>query len=265
MLEKYKSLRFQDLFFNKYNLFDNFLGSIVGTISSGQNSIGKKVFERTANFVDNTANISCCDVPQLISILQSVGEQNVLFEKANFNYPAAFKRLVDILSIKHSKLFGARNTFDEDFYNYGNSLQGVNLGDPINNTITYTITAGTDLVALERYSGKFKKLDTYIPLSASSLSAYSSTYPLSSYQNDWGWYLVLNSGFSATDLDKFYTFFEFQENDNPVVAESVINFADSNTTITHTASSYTDWVADNGTIDTIIANQLSLGLGLFSE
>jgi hypothetical protein len=271
MLDRYKDLRFQDLFQGKINLFDNFLGSIVGTISSNQNSIGKKIYERISNFVDNNSNIDTCDIAQLLSILQSVGEPNVSFEKVNFNYPSSFKRLVDLLSIKHSKLFGTTNTFDMDVYNYGNSLQGKNLGNKINNTLTYTITAGSDLIALERFSGTFKKVDTWTPLSASSLSAYTTLsssnaqYPLSAYDDDWGWYFILNDNYTFTDLDKYYTLFEFIPTSNPMKVESIINFDDPNTTLMQSESSYSTWVEDNGTIDAMIAHQLSLGLGLISE
>lgn len=264
MLDKYKSLRFQELFLNKINLFDNFLGTIVGTISSDQNSVGKKVYEKIANFVDNNSNIDKCEIPQLVSILQSIDDQNILFEKVNFNYPVALKRLIDLLSIKHSKLFGARNTFDLDFYNYGNQLMGNNLGSRITDPLTYTITAGTDLVALEKYSGTFKKLNTYTPLSSESLSGqYTSQYPLSTYDEDWGWYLILNDDFVPSDFSKYYIFFEHENYVNDI-EESVINFDDGNTTLQHSQSSYSDWIADNGTIDTLVNYQLALGLGLVS-
>lgn len=265
MLDKYKSLRFQELFLNKINLFDNFLGTIVGTLSSDQNSLGKKVYEKITNFVDNTSNIEKCEVAQLVSILQSVGEQNIRFEKVNFNFPVALKRLVDLLSIKHSKLFGARNTFDLDFYNYGNQLLGNNLGSKISNTLTYTVSAGNDLVALEKYSSTFKKLNTFIPLSAASLSGnYISTYPLSAYNHDWGWYLILNDDFQPEDIDKYYIFFNHNAYQNDI-EDSVINFDDPNTTIQHSASSYTEWTRDNGTIDKLISYELALGLGLISS
>jgi hypothetical protein len=264
MLQNYKDLRFQELFLDQINLFDNFLGSIVGTISSDQTSIGKKVYEKISNFVDNHGNITKCDLPQLISMLQSVDEQNVLFEKANFNYPTELKRLINLLSINHSRLFGTTNKFNKDFYNYGNSLQGKNLGNKIT-TLTYTITAGTPIVALERYSGKFKLLNTQVPLSAASLSASDTTYPLSAYSADWGWYLILNNSFQATDLDKFYTFFEFKTNTNPEIEESVINFDDGNTTLAHTTSSYPNWVATNGTMESVIAYTITRGLNLVGD
>jgi len=264
MLDKYKSLRFQELFLDNINLFDNFLGSIVGDLSSNQNSIGKKVYEKITNFVDNNSNIEKCELAQLISILQSIEEQNITFEKINFNYPTGLKRLIDILSIKHSKLFGSRNTFDLDFYNYGNQLGGNNLGTRIIDTLNYTITAGNHLVALEKYSGTFKKLDTYTPLSSASLSGlYASQYPLSAYNDDWGWHLVLNNEFQPTDITKYYIFFNHQSYLNPV-EDSVINFEDNNTTITHSASSYDEWKRDNGTIDNLINYELAVGLGLIS-
>jgi hypothetical protein len=265
MLERYKSLRFQELFLDKINLFDNFLGSIVGTISSEQTSIGKKVHEKISNFVDNNSNIDKCEIPQLVSILQSIGEDSILFEKTNFNYPTSLKRLVDLLSIKHSKLFGARNTFDLDFYNYGNQLLGNNLGDRITNTLSYTITAGHDLVALEKYSDTFKKLNTYLPLSSISLSgAYVSQYPLSAYDDSWGWNLILNEGFTPEDIDKYYIFFNHEQYLNDI-DESVINFKDGNTTIEPTFSSYTEWKRDNGTIDNILYYDLAVGLNLIDK
>ena len=47
--------------------------------------------------------------------------------------------------------------------------------------------------------------------------------------------------------------------------ESVINFKDTTNTIQHSASSYTDWIKDNGTIDTMLNYQIALGLGLISS
>lgn len=265
----YKELGFQDLFTDQTVLLDDFLGSIVGGLSSNPNSIGKKVYEKITNFVDNNSNIEKCNIAQLVSLLESIGDENILFEKSNFNFPSRLKRLIDLLSIKHSKLFGGANNFELDFYNYGNSSinQGKNLGNKID-TLNYTISAGTSIVALEKFSNTFRLLDTYQPLSAitvqQTLSAHPSmlTYPLSTYSADWRWYLVLNDSFTPADINKYYSFFEYVPTASPTIHDSVINFTDVNNTIPPTLSSYAAWTEDNGIIDTIISNQLYSGLAL---
>src|SRR5690606_28017117 len=53
--ELYKSYRFQDTIANAPILFDDFIGSILGDIDSSPNTIGKRVYEKISNFVDNNS------------------------------------------------------------------------------------------------------------------------------------------------------------------------------------------------------------------
>ena len=190
-----------------------------------------------------------------------VGNTNVRFDRSNYLYPAEVGRLIDICSVNFSRLRGAADIFDQDFKTYGyqnRETYGKNLGQEV--TINYTVTAGTNLVAFEKYSGKFTLLNTYFPL-VNYPSAV--TYKLSSYNDTWGWGLVLPSGITPDTIGAFYLFYEHVPTLSGTVANSVINYDDITNTISQSITSYTEWSQPDGIIANLISNQLYTGLDLF--
>jgi hypothetical protein len=76
---------------------------------------------------------------------------------------------------------------------------------------------------LEKFSNVYTLLNTYQPL--------SSTYPLSSYSQDWGWPLVLPDIVNFSDIEKYYLFFEYVEQYDNTPIGGIIDFNNNKTTI----------------------------------
>lgn len=159
----FKDIAEQPLFTDAKVLMSDFLGSIFGDLSSTQNSIGKATYEKIQNFFDNNTTIDESNIDELDGILQMLN----LPELNKYSFPPKLNRLIDLLSISRSQLFGRRNRNQTYYQSYGyqdNEFYGYNLGDKLNaNSI---IIAGQPIVASEKYSGKFITLNTTLPLSA---------------------------------------------------------------------------------------------------
>jgi hypothetical protein len=265
--EQFKSIAFQPLFLDKKILFDDFLGSIFGNISSVQSSIGKTTYEKIKNFVDNNTVIDYSNLDQLVATLELLNENNTSLKTPNSITPGEINRLINLLSINHSRLFGTRNQFNQNFKSYGyldNEYYGNNLGEEV--SIYYTVTAGTDIVAFEKFSGNYKLLNTYLPLCATTVTVSAgNTYNLSEYNDTWGWGLVLPSDEygSGINISNYYLFYKHIPNINGTITDGVINFNDINNTLAYSNSSYQAWAREDGIISNILSHQIYKGLNLF--
>jgi len=220
MTETLKSLRFQEILLDNNVLFDEYIRSIFGDITSSPDSLGKKIHEKIANFFQNHYDIDRCEVTALISLMDMVGLDSNTYESSQLKYPEKIKRLINLLSIKPSKLFGFENLFSENFNPRGgipNDTFGKNLGNKID-TNTYTITAGTPIVSHEKFSKDYSILNTYQPISSTG----SNYYKLSGYTDDWGWGLVLPDNFTYTEIEKFYDFYEYIPGFSAEIVENTI-------------------------------------------
>lgn len=219
--ETFKGLRFQEFLLDKTVLFDDFMGSVFGTLSSSYDTLGKKIYEKIANFVKNTQDVDREEIFSLISQLKMTGVDNDVFESNLFKYPEKIKRIMDLGSISKNKLIGYNNKFKENFDIKGFSSKeifGTNLGNEIN-TDTYIISAGTPIVALEKFSNRYELLNTEQPVEETVLSAYM----LSGYNANWGWPLVLPDTYQYSDLEKYYLFFEYQSGyENTLVDNTIV-------------------------------------------
>ena len=257
--EVFKSLRFQEILLDKNILFDDFIGSIFGNISSNNSSLGKTLNEKIFNFVDNNTNIDSCDLNSLISIGNQLDETSNVYDESLFNFPPAIVRLMSMFSTDYNQFKGTTNKFKENFNNRGISTgekYGKNLGSEID-TYSYTVTAGTDIVALEKFSNNYSLLNTYQPICAVD----TLQYKLSEFNDDWGWPLVLPVSFSSTDLSKFYTFYEYTSGFEGTVYDGILNYADilNNFDISTTLSSFK---GDNNIEDIAIRNSLFSSLSI---
>jgi hypothetical protein len=281
-----KDLRFQESLVDKNVLFDDFLGAIYNQTNPIDDNLGAKLYEKISNFIENTQDVDRNEISALISQIEMM-DGDVLNNVSN--YPESIKRILNLISISKNKLNGYENKFAENFDIKGYSSKetyGKNLGDQIN-TLSYTITAGTDIVALEKFSNTYKRLNTYIPLLAEIISLTSiyiqpdlistyyqpnstntyirpmNKYVLSSYNDTWGWPLVLPSDFTSKDFDKYYTFFEYVSTYDKTITDYTLDFNNSMCTIPQSAS-YIDLYKKNGIFDHILKDKLRSQLRLFA-
>lgn len=252
---------------NNYKLTNEFIPGVFGTIDSHPSTFGKTIYEKIANYVMNISDIETANVEALYSIAESIGAN---LNDYKYPLPAGMRRLVDLLSIKHTVLWGSRDHTDTDFSDFGypgNPNYATNRGSEITSS-TYIITAGVPIIARELYNTDYQKIDTFIVSGLSGSSGYSAeyngltSYPLSTYDVRWGWGLSV----PGTDpLSGYYKFYEFIPGINNEQVEGVINWSDQFTTINYTNSSYSDWVKDNGIIDELLQNQFYQGLDMISD
>ena len=289
-----KDLRFQEILIDKDVFFTDFIGTIFGDVSSSYDVIGKKIYEKIFNFTQNTADIDLCGVNELISLSRLVDENGIVFDRALAQEPTAVKRFLDVLSINYNKFRGTKNKFDENFDPQGHTtkeIYGKNLGPKIENPLAYEVTAGTDLVAYERFSDTYTRLNTYQPLCAlgtlsgatgwtygnavTGNSGNLNTYMLSSFRtetadsplsasgaNHWGWGLVLPATFAlSTVTDKFYDFYTLSAVYDDTILNGMIDYTTGQTTVDYTTP-LSALEGDENIFDILIRNSLFSSLSL---
>ena len=192
------------------------------------------------------------------------------FEKYDFTVPSNLSRVVDLLSIKQSKLLGAANTFAENFDKkgfIGSTIWGTNIGDRLDSQTTI-LTAGSNsvpIVAYERFSGKYRLINTDA-LSSSNLSFINptyQTYALSAYNSYWGWGLILPSNFDPATFDQYYHFYSYVAGAEGTVVDAVVNWTDDTNSISRSTLS-ANWATSCGTMWQLIASTLVSGLQLIN-
>jgi len=257
--EIFKSLRFQEILLDKDILFDDFIGSIFGNLSSNSSSLGKTLNEKIFSFINNKTNIDTCNLNSLISISDLLNETANVYDESLFNFPPEIVRLMSLFSTDYNQFKGTENKFKENFNDKGTTTRetyGKNLGSEID-TYTYTVTAGTDIVALEKFSNNYSLLNTYQPICAVS----ATQYELGDYQTDWGWPLVLPTSFTSSDLSKFYTFYEYLPGVEGTVLDGLINYDDILNTFDITTA-LSSFKGDNNIEDIAIRNSLFSSLSI---
>lgn len=315
--QKFKEIAFQPLFIDKKILFDDFLGSIFGDLSSSQTSIGKSTYEKIENFVNNNATLDYSNINQLEALLKTIDVDLAKFSTNNLNFPAEMGRLVNLLSINYSRLRGGINSYNNNFKTYGylnNPQYGKNLGEGVG--LDYNIIPGVDLVAFEKFSGTYKRVNTFgmedypekfwtFELSESPatitdlqvetlvqqdvylewsrtnaaditflsntpttittpvISNFTGDGKLINYNDSWGWGLILPPDGYGANLENYYLFYEYKDEVDGTLTNNIINYNDSNTTLTYSNSSYNDWSKPDGIISNMLAKQLYDGLDLF--
>ncbi len=303
--QNYKDLIFQEILFEKNRFFDDFLGTIVGGISSNVETLGIKVYEKISNFVSNNSDLNYSNLDSFLSQLENF---QISFEKLNINFPPSLQRLVDFLSLSLSLQKGAKNNFNFNFDDKGyvnSKLYGINKGDEIYvNTGQLTANGNDPIIAYEKFSENYTLLTTNI------ISAYdvrfnnisNKTYNLSSYDNSWGWGLVLPDNFierSFIKLEKgnfpndtflsfqdkfyrltkqsyniekkdplllqnYYNFYQFKDGIEGSYLQKFIDYDNPNTNVGN-LSSYRDYIKDGGFIDEIITNNLLTNTSLVTS
>jgi len=255
----YDETRYQEFLIDKTIFFDEFLGTIVGDLSSQPYELGKTIYEKIANFTNNVANVDKCNLKQLLSFCD---ELSVQFEQYNYPFPPQLRRLVDILSIKHKLLFGDQNKYNLNFIKNGsiNSNIGINLGNQIS-PVSGTIYSGVPIVAYEVFSGLY----TLVNFSIIPNTSYNQALPLSTYNYNWAWGLVAPESLTGRDIGIYYNFYNFIDIYENSYYNNVINWYDPLNKLSPTLSSYGDWIKNDGIMQNILSYEMTKGLRLFTS
>lgn len=223
----YKEIRFQEFLLDDDNMFDDFLGNILGK-NSLRNTLSQTILEKITNFNLNHIDLDRQEIFSLNSNMEFLGNEKNTYDSNLLNSPTNLKRILNLASVPINKLLGTPNKFKENFDIKGYSSKdvfGINLGEQID-VLSYTVSTNRPIVALEKFSNTYTLLNTYQPVSSFSISAY----PLSTYSNEWGWPLVLPSTFNIENMDKYYLFFEFTDVVDGTISDALIDFYNVYTT-----------------------------------
>lgn len=257
--QMFESLIFQETLMDKPMFFKEFLGTIFGNENVDVDALGNKIYERISNFIDNNTNIDTAEILNIVSFADLMQNNANIFDKNLFNFPSKVQRIISLIAVNRDKLFGIKNTFAENFNDFGTTTKdtyGKNLGNAIDTT-SYTVTAGTDIVAYEKFSKIYKLLNTYQPLCAATSTTLQ--YKLSDYSNNWGWPLVLPQDISLQSINRYYDFYEF----NPQPADNIVGgVLDFNYTTIPFDTPNTQLVEQAGIYENIILDTLYQSLSL---
>ena len=254
-------------------------------------TLGKVIYEKIANFTKNTIDVDTCNINSLYSLAKEVGLE---LENYNLSFPGGIKRIMDILSINHKRLFGSRDNNDLDFDKSGIpdtpgelAAHGRNRKDDGSDsselsTDTYMVSAGVPIVIKEAFQSRyFKVVPMVVPLSAGYSGVYTSlgstglsSYPLSAYNKVWGWGLEWPTSGKFSDYYKFFEYIpnsiyplsSFDQVEGLIAWNNTQNLLEPNySVLQETLSSYTKWTEQDGIMDTIIEHKLRKGLGTFTN
>jgi len=273
MKKQMKSYRFQEYLLNADSVFDGFMGTALGTLSSEPEELSKVIYEKISNFNDNLQNIDTCNIKALQSMYEMLDESFLTFNDTSYNLPARLSRLVDIFSIKYSKLKGSKDKFSDNFDDKGYNNKalrennqeiyyGFNKGDKLD-FFTGILTAGNNIIAFEKYSETYRVLNTDILSSTIGGIQYidniNRTYNLSSYHPNWGWSLILPDNYNNSQIPLFYDFYEYLVAYSNIQTEGVINWNDPLNTIPDNISTIEEL---DGIKEKMIYYSLVKGLGI---
>lgn len=156
---------------DKRIFYDEFLNTVFGTTGSSPVSLGKRVYERISNFMENHSDIDTCTVDALFSLSSMLNHR---MSRISSVMPTEITRLIDILSINFSKLRGTRTDYQTDFEKYGNWSQntvGVNLGSELLFIFDYDPDSGYYAGDYVYHAGKYyESVDSVPPGSIPSKS-----------------------------------------------------------------------------------------------
>lgn len=160
------------------------------------------VMTNSKNFIDNTQNVRTCYLSNLISMLQSMGEDVSLYEFSNFEGNNELKGFVRLLSMNHSELVG--HLMDETpEIKISLNDSGSDVGQQIDITSILTLDRDKKLISiddeeiLDNFKGDIILRDNYTNETkiVSFFTVPEDTISLCDYNTSWGWNLLLPNEF----------------------------------------------------------------------
>ena len=222
----FQSLALPEILSRNTKLFDEFFAAVVGDGNPTQESAGRVIYERIANFVSNRGDFETAEIDELLSIAKSMAVDTKTFGS---DFPVAIKRLLNIFSVPKQQLRGIPN-----------------LEADIANNIGPILTETSLITANNYYFVKDRQYDTYQLVYANSVNG-QSVYPL---------LLVDVEGLRQPITDNYY-FFEYYEQNSNGYTGNLINWDSDFTTISYNLSTNEEWYGDNGLVETMFNNLLT--------
>ena len=222
----FQSLALPEILSRNTKLFDEFFAAVVGDGNPTQESAGRVIYERIANFVSNRGDFETAEIDELLSIAESMAVDTKTFGS---DFPVAIKRLLNIFSVPKQQLRGIPN-----------------LEADITNNIGPILTETSLITANNYYFVKDRRYDTY-QLVYSNLVNGLSVYPLLDIDVE---------GLRQPITDNYY-FFEYNEQNSNGYTGNLINWDSDFTTISYNLSTNEEWYGDNGLVETMFNNLLT--------
>jgi hypothetical protein len=221
-------------------LFDTFLPSIYGSYPYNHQDFGISGYEKIANFVINHSDVDTCEIDKLYSISDAT---NTDTSDYLLNYPSEIKRLMDVVSINQSQLWGSIQK-NQNYFKQPGPNGIFNKGKLL--TTSYTVTAGIPVIL------KTKSLNEYELIQTGNI--VTEQYPISALAAS----KKLGDNWSA-----YYEFYEFIPTINNVYSDNIIDWNNPQTTITENLTSAFEWIGDEKMIDKLFSYEFYTGLGIF--
>lgn len=261
-----ESYTLQETINTQDNLLKWFMSTVVGSDSDFPDTLGKVVYEKISNFVSNNSDVDVCNMKNLFSMSRELG---VDIKSYDYAYPGSIQRLIDLLSIRHSRLFGIRDKTGSEFTKNGyanNFNHGRNIGaEPIDEPKTHQVSVGDKIIAKELYNNNFTLIDI-MTIPGDTLDEHYSTlhegvtsYTLGEYSKSWNWGL---SHPDDEDVFLYYDFYEYvPDYQKTTQVEGVLNWSDQNITVDEDTT-YDDWSRDEGLVESLFDKKLRIGIGV---
>lgn len=259
-------------------LFDDFFAYVGGSQESSPNEIGKKYYEKIANFVPNNADVDGANINELYGLF---GEINYKDKNYNIPYPADLQRIMDLLSINYSKLVGSNSGYNSNYRKYPNldvQYSKVNLGQKLNGDSI--IDAGSNIVLNQYFGNLFTTITpSVVPCNTTQLASYSanypssvdvtfnglSSYPLSCYQNAWNWGIPYDIQWNSIQ-EQFAFYLQTPTNITSInKQEGYIDWDNNLTTLSaiqYNTNLSTYFTMSGGLMEQYIGNIIRKGVGL---
>lgn len=222
----YRSLALPEILYQNERFFTEFLKAVVGDGNPFEESIGRIVYERIANFCSNHADLDTVEIDQLLSMAKQMSVEAKIFAD---DFPREIERLLNIFSVNKHYLRGQRK-METDLID--------TIGDPL--TMTDLITAGTTIFMKDRLYSFYQQIDV------SPLNSGATVYPL----------LSIDIDSARLPLSDNYAFFQYKQNQIGF-ENNIINWDSINNTLLYSLSTDEEWYGNDQLVELTFNNLLT--------
>lgn len=276
-----KNYGLMPFFDNQEALFDYFFGYVGGTDTSSPNELGKRIYEKTANFTININDVDRTNVNELYGLFKEIGFDS---KKYNIDFPSNLQRLYDLLSINFNKLIGTDTGYNRNYnknVNVDSQFVQTNLGNQL--TETSLVSAGNPIVVYQHFQGIFYTITpSTIPLVGADINSFYTTvsslsshwddtfggltvYPLCAYQNSWNWGLPADTNFNSI-FEQHDFFYQTPTNVSSLnKIETLVDWDNNQTSLSalqHNSDLFNMLYVSGGLVEQYFENALRKGVGL---